>query len=84
MNVREHTWDKQDPTISYDKTGKKYEWFEDFSYFFYCKDEQGNEFLLRLDGTFYPEPKGTIWLNWNYATKEEVMQKIENAKSKVA
>ena len=50
------------------------------------RDKNGNEYAIREDlgGELYPVPKGTIWPTYFKATREEVMQLINRAKSKVA
>ena len=85
MNVREHTWDNKNPSVSIDQNGMKYTWFERTPEMLSCKDNRDNEYCLQKHtGNLLPCPKGTIWPNWYRAYKDEVMQLINRAKSKVA
>ena len=66
MNINELKVDPNDPAVSIDKDGKKYEWYEKSPEFLYCKDEDKNEYALHEDtGKLHPIEKGRIWPNYN-------------------
>jgi len=54
-----------------------FELFEKTPEFYYAKDKDSNEYCVMSDGKLNPVEKGTIHLNWYYASIGEIKQYIE-------